>query len=97
MGLGAALQVSTLHRHPDNVDTVVCNGLPALTDAFQLLAKGKPTILDETKKQQAFNFIQNNQHIGKDARVAHKKSVQNYKVDLEMYKEQKMCPYCKTP
>ena len=95
--IGADFKVSNINRNPDNIDTVVCNSLPALTDAIQLLAKGKPTILDETKKQQAFNFIQNNQHIGNDARVAHKKSVQNYKVDLEMYKEQKMCPYCKTP
>ena len=95
--IGADFKVSNINRNPDNVDTVVCNSLPALTDAIQLLMKGKPTILDETKKQQVFHYIQSNQHIGKDARSAHKQSVQNYKVDLEMYKEQKMCPYCKTP
>lgn len=95
--IGADFKVNNINRNPENIDTVVCNSLPALTDAIQLLAKDKPTILDETKKQQVFNYIQSNQHIGKDARVAHKKSVQNYKEDLEMYKEKKMCPYCKVP
>lgn len=95
--IGADFKVNNINHNPENMDTVICNSLPALTDAIQLLSEDKPTILDEAKKQQVFNYIQNNQYIGKDARVTHKQSVQNYKKDLEMYKEQKICPYCKTP
>lgn len=95
--IGADFKVNNINANPDSIDTVVCNSLPALTDSIQLLAQDKPITLTETKKQEIFKFIQSNQHIGKDARSAHKQSVQSYKADLEEYRDKKICPHCKIP
>ena len=84
-------------NNSDTVDTVVCSSLPSMDKAIQLIAKDKPEILDESKKQEIYNYIKNNQIVGKKAREQHKENVKEYKENLEEMKEQKICPYCKVP
>ncbi len=76
-------------------DTLVCNSLPAMERACYKVAEDKPIVFDDAKKQEIFDFIQNNQHIGKEKRAEHKKNVIAYKENLEEMKKQKICPYCK--
>lgn len=61
------------------------------------IAQDKPVIFDDEQKQKIFEFVQNKQHIGKEARKEHKQNVIAYKEKLEEMKRQKVCPYCKTP
>lgn len=77
--------------------TMVCNSLPAMERALYKVAENKPEVFDDIKKQEVFDYIQNNQHIGKEARKEHKQNVIAYKENLEEMKKQKICPYCKTP
>ncbi len=75
--------------------TVICNSLPAMERGIYKLAENKPIVLDKIKKQEIFDYIKNNQHIGKEARAEHKKNVIAYKEKSEEMKQQKICPYCK--
>ena len=64
--------------------------------AIYKVAEDKPIVFDDTKKQKIFDYIKNNQHIGKDVRTEHKQNVNAYKENLEEMKKQKICPYCKS-
>lgn len=77
------------------VDTVICNSLPAMERGIYKIAENKPEVFDDTKKQEIFDYIKNNQHIGKEARTEHKQNVIAYKESLEELKKQNICPYCK--
>lgn len=77
-------------------NTIVCNSLPGMEKAIYKIAEDKPEVWDDAKKQEIFNYIQNNQHAGKEIRAEHKNQVINYTNDLEELKRQKKCPYCKT-
>ena len=77
--------------------TMICNSLPAMERALYKVAENKPEVFDDVKKQEIFDYIKNNQHIGKEARKEHKQNVITYKENLEEMKKQKICPYCKTP
>ena len=76
-------------------DTIVCNSLPAMKRGLYNIAENKPEVFNDTQKQEIFDYIKNSQHIGKEARVAHKQNVIAYKESLEEGKKQKICPYCK--
>ena len=80
----------------ENRTTVVCNSLPSMDRGFDLIAKGKPDILNKDKRQLIYEYILNNQFSGKEARKEHKESVKTYKKNIDDIKDQKMCPYCKT-
>ena len=80
----------------DYLDTAVCTSLPSMEKAIYKIAENKPKAFDDEQKQKIFDFIKNNQHIGKDARKEHKQNVIAYKASLEEMKNQKICPYCKT-
>ena len=77
-------------------NTVICNSLPAMKRAIYKIAEGKPEVFDDIKKQEIFDYINANQHVGREARQEHKQRVIAYKESLEEMKEQKLCPYCKT-
>lgn len=79
----------------NGADTVVCNSLPAMEKAIYRIAEKKPEVFDDTKKREIFDYIKNNQHIGKDARKEHKENVIAYKESLNEMRKQKICPYCK--
>ena len=79
----------------NRVDTIICNSLPAMERGLYKIAENKLEVFDDTQKQEIFDYIKNNQHIGKEARVAHKQNVIAYKESLEEGKKQKICPYCK--
>lgn len=77
-------------------DTIICNSLPAMERGLYKIAENKPEIFDDTQKREIFDYIKNNQHVGKEARAAHKQNVIAYKESLEEIKKQKICPYCKS-
>ncbi len=76
-------------------DTIVCNSLPAMERGLYKIAENKPEVFDDAQKQEMFDYIKNNQHIGKEARLEHKQNVIAYKESLKEGKKQKICPYCK--
>ena len=61
---------------------MVCNSFPAMERALYKVAEDKPIVFDDAKKQEIFDYIKNNQHIGKDARAEHKRNVIAYKETL---------------
>lgn len=75
-------------------DTLICNSLPAMERAIYKIAENKPVVFDDIKKKEIFDYIQKNQHIGKDARIKHKENVIAYKETLYEMEKQKICPYC---
>ena len=75
--------------------TIICNSLPAMERGLYKVADNKPIVFDDSKKQEIFDYIKNNQYIGKDARAVHKQNVIAYKEKLEKTENQKICPYCK--
>lgn len=81
----------------DTIDTVVCNSLPAMKRAMRLIGKDRPDIFDKAKRRAIFDYIESNQHKGKEARLQHKQNVIAYKENLERIKGKKTCPYCKMP
>lgn len=77
-------------------NTAICNSIPAMERAILRVAENKDIVLNDTEKQQIFEHIRDNQHIGKQARMEHKEKVKEYIRSLENMKAQKICPYCKT-
>lgn len=77
------------------LDTAICGSLPTMEKGIYKIAENKPVVFDDAKKQEIFDFIKNNQHIGKEARAEHKQNVIDYKESLEVMKKQKIFPYCK--
>lgn len=75
--------------------TIVCNSLPAMNKGIQLIAKDKSEIFDEDTRKKIFDYISNNQIIGKEARKEHKENVKAYIKALNEMEEQKICPHCK--
>lgn len=76
--------------------TMICNSLPAMERAIYKVAEDKPEVFNDAKKQEIFDYIKNNQHIGKDPRKEHKENVIAYKESLEEMQKKKICPYCKS-
>jgi len=77
-------------------NAAVCNSLLAMERAFFSIAEGKAEVIDNAKKQEVFDYIKANQHIGREARQNHKQRVIAYKDTIEEMEKQKICPYCKT-
>ena len=75
--------------------TIICNSLLAMERGLYKIADNKPYFFSDTKKREIFDYIKNNQHIGKEARAEHKQNVIAYKEKLEKIEKQKICPYCK--
>lgn len=90
-------KVENINENPERLDTVVCNSLTSMTKGMQILIKDRMDVLDETKKQEIFDYISENQHTGKEARFEHKGKIKEYKENLEEMQKSKICPYCKTP
>lgn len=89
------VKAQNINENSENPDTVVITGLLSLKEAIAKIAKNKPVVFDENKKQEIFNYIINNQHKGKDIRQQHKENVKAYKNSTHELKNQKMCPCCK--
>lgn len=89
-------KVTNINSDLENRDTVIITGLLSLQEAIEELAKDKPFVFDEAKKQEIYDYIINNQHNGKEAREKHKENVKDYKDIQEELKQQRVCPYCKT-
>ena len=76
--------------------TVLCNSLSGMRRGMRLMTEDKPKVIDDTQKQAIFDYIQNNQHAGREARQNHKQQVISYKDNLDELEKQNLCPYCKT-
>ena len=76
--------------------TAICSSLPAMKSVLYKLAEVNADVLDEAQKLQIYNFIQENQYAGKEARVEHKENVKTYTTSIEQMRENRICPYCKT-
>ena len=76
-------------------NTIICSSLPAMERAIYMIADGKPDVLDDAGKKAVYQYIQENQHVGREARTQHKENVITYQKNLEDLKEKKVCPYCK--
>lgn len=76
-------------------NTAICNSFPAMKRAIMQISEDKPEVIADVKKQEIYEFIKSNQHIGKAAREEHKQNVIQYKKELEEFEKEKMCPYCK--
>lgn len=90
-------KISNMSGDIENLQTAICSSLPAMTKALELFATHKPIVFDEEKQRKIYEYILNNQHQGKDARTEHKERVKEYLNSIDDMKNQKMCPYCKTP
>lgn len=64
-------------------NTLLCSSLPAMKRGMRLMTEDHPKVIDDTKKQAIFDYIQSNQHTGKEARQKHKQQVISYKDDLD--------------
>ena len=82
-------------RGENGENTIICNSLPAMERAIYKIAEGKPEVLDDIKKQEIYDYIKTNQHIGREARQDHTQRVKAYKENLEEMEKKKICPYCK--
>ena len=89
-------KVDNINIDPECPDTFVCNTLPSMTRGLKVVTKNREDVLNSAKKQEIFNYIQENQHKGKKARAEHKENVKEYKQKIEENKKQNICPYCKT-
>ena len=90
-------KVNNINEDPNNPDTVILNGLLNLRKGIQLLAKGKPTALTKEQQQTIFEYINANQHKGKEIRLEHKERVSAIKEEKMAAAQKNLCPYCKQP
>lgn len=90
-------KVSNMSGDINNLQTVICNSLPAMTKGLMLFSENKPIVFEKEKQQQIYDCILDNQYEGKEARQKHKESVKEYQKILEENKNQKNCPYCNKP
>ena len=70
-------------------NTIICNSLPAMERGIYKIAEDKPEVFDDIKKQEIFDYIKDNQYIGKEARKQHKQNVISYKENPGERKAQK--------
>ncbi len=91
------IKVQNVNENMDYIDTVVATTMPAMNRGIEALAKDKPDVLTPEKQREIYEYILNNQHIGKEARTEHKEKVKEMKQAQEDMKDQHICPYCKTP
>ena len=89
-------KISNINK-TDKIDTLICGGLLAINKGIKYISSDNPSVLDEAKKAEIYDYITSQQIVGKDARLKHKQNVQEYKQELENMKAQKICPYCKLP
>lgn len=89
-------KISNLEQEEGNRKIAIASSLPAMEKAIRIIAQDHPVIWDETQKKKIFEYIQEHQHTGKEARLQHKQNVISYKENIESMKNEKMCPYCKT-
>lgn len=85
-------KVSNINKDINHPDTVIVSGLLSLRDALEVIAKDKQTVLTKEHRQQIYEYIKNNQYIGKDRRQEHKNRVINLKKEMGSIENQ--CPIC---
>ena len=85
-------KVSNINKDINHPDTVIVSGLLSLRGALEVIAKDKQTVLTKEHRQQIYEYIKNNQYIGKDRRQEHKNRVINLKKEMGSIESQ--CPIC---
>ena len=89
-------KVTNINKNPDYITTAICSSLPSMNEAIKIISKDKQRIFDQEKRQEIYNYILNNQHLGKEARIKHKEKIKEIKKERESIKEKNLCPYCNT-
>lgn len=89
-------KITNINEDESNPTKAILSGLLSLRKAVKLLAKDKPDVFTEEKKQEIFKYIQEHQYAGKEARREHKENVIAIKTAKEEEEKQNICPYCKT-
>ena len=87
-------KVDDINIDKNKLLNAVCNSLPALIRTLRILSEQTPDALSEEVKQEIYNFIQNNQYIGKEKRIEHKENVRAIKKEIADTEKQNLCPYC---
>ena len=90
-------KVSNINENPEYISTAICSSLPAMSRGIEAIAKDKPIVFSEDQKQEIYQYIFDHQHSGKEKRKEHVEFIKEMKRSQEEMKEQKICPYCKTP
>ena len=89
-------KVTNINEDSNKPDTVIVNGLIALTEGFKQISDYYPEIYNEEQKKNIYDYVMNNQHIGKEIRQEHKQRLQQVNKEIQSLKNNKICPYCKT-
>lgn len=76
-------------------NAAICNSLPTMEEVIYKLAERSDITWGDEKKKAIYQFIKDNQIVGRDARKEHKETVIAYKNTLEAQNTKKLCPYCK--
>lgn len=87
-------KVSNINENPDDITTVICSSLPAMSRGIEAVAKDKPVVFSAERKHEIYQFIQNNQYSGKEKRIEHKEKVMEYKQNLNDLRSKNLCPEC---
>lgn len=90
-------KINNINPETNNITAVVCSSLTAMIRGIHKLSEEKPEVIDEENKQKIYEYILNNQYIGKEARQQHKEDVKNIKQKKEELENQNICPYCNSP
>jgi len=88
-------KISNLNDNQSSPTTVVISGLLSLRKALTKISEDKPVVFTEDEKQKIYNYIRENQHIGKEARQVHKENVVAIKKAKDEEVLNNICPYCK--
>jgi len=90
-------KMDNINKDPRDPFNLVCSSLPAMSLGLMKLKHNRPDILPEEKRQEIYEFILTNQHMGKESRKIHKENVREIRREQEEMKKQHICPYCKKP
>lgn len=91
------IKVENINADLQNTYEFVCDSMPSLSRALNLVTENKPCVLSEQTKQEISKFIQANQIKDKQARKEHIEKIKTIKAEQETLKQENLCPYCKTP
>ena len=90
-------KVSNINENSEYISTAICSGLPAMSRGIEAIAKDKPIVFSDKQKKEIYQYIMDHQYSGKEKRIEHLESIKELKKSQEEMKNQKICPYCKTP
>ena len=89
------IKVGNINENSSELTTVVCSSLLAMKRGIKLLTQNREQVINDEEKKQIYDFIIDNQHKGKLARLIHKENVIEQNRKREELISKNVCPYCK--